>query len=98
VGNLLTDALLTHEYASYASYRVPHPLVHEVHLTIGGADEGSVRVALKLACGALISELDEALAGLPPEDGQPATAPLQPPRAPCVKVTAIPGGAVGPMG
>lgn len=62
LGNMLSSFINDNELSQFASYRVPHPLCEDVHVTIQAKTSSEAATILMSACDATRNHLEQALA------------------------------------
>lgn len=61
IGNLLADFIIEKRLAKFASYRVPHPLCQDVHVTVKSDSLQEAQKVIATACDGLMKDFHNAL-------------------------------------
>lgn len=76
LGNMLSSYINDHTLSRFASYRVPHPLCDDVHITVKARTFSEARRILMTACSAIKENIEQTLLQIQPDDVPLNYAPL----------------------
>lgn len=68
LGNLLSSHINDNRLSNFASYRVPHPLCEDVHITVKAATSSEAKRILMTACIAVRENVEQALRQMEPDN------------------------------